>query len=65
MQIALGIIIGLLLAVIAMLSVKRYETPIQRTIKQLENATKEHGEVYVEDEGIEDLKAWANNLPKE
>ncbi len=61
----LGVIIGLLLAIIAMLSVRRYQTTIERVGKQVENLTKEKGEVYVVDDDVEDLKNWAENLPKE
>jgi ABC-type lipoprotein release transport system permease subunit len=61
----LGVIVGLLLAVIAMLSVRRYQTPIERLTKRAENLTKEKGEVFVEDEAVEDLKAWAESLPAE
>lgn len=61
----LGIIIGLLLAIIAFLSVRRYQTPIERTFKNINNQLKEKGEVFVTDEKTEDLEAWFNNLPKE
>jgi uncharacterized membrane protein YciS (DUF1049 family) len=63
--ISLGIIIGLLLAIIVFLAVKRYQVPIERTIKQAQNFTKERGEVYIEDEGVQDLEAYLETLPKE
>ena len=61
----LGIIIGLLLAVIVMLSVRRYQTPIERIAKRAENLTKEKGVVFTPDDDVEDLKAWMNRLPTE
>ena len=48
-----------------MLSVRRNQTIIERTIKQVENKIKERGEVFVEDDGVEDLKAYLNSLPTE
>jgi len=56
----LGIIIGLLIAIIVFLSVKRYQVPIERTIKQTQNKFKEKGEVFIESEEEEDLKAFLN-----
>ena len=61
----LGILVGLLLAVIAMLSVRRYENALARTAKRLENMTKEKGEVFVESEGEAELKEFIDNLPTE
>lgn len=61
----IGILIGLVLAIIVFLATKRYETTINRTIKQLESSIQQKGEVFIEDENVEDLKAWVNNLPKE
>lgn len=60
-----GVIIGLLLAIIVFLSVKKYQVPIERTIKQLENKTKEKGEIFVESEQDEELKAFLDGLPSE
>ena len=65
LNLILGILIGLLLAVIVMLSVRRYQVPIERTAKQVENKFKQHGEVYIEDEGVQDLEAYLESLPKE
>ena len=61
----LGFIIGLLLAIIVFLAVRKYQTPIERIAKQVENFTKERGEVYIPDEAVEDLKTWVEILPKE
>lgn len=61
----LGILTGLLLAIIVFLATKKYETPINRTIKQTENKFKERGEVFIEDEEKLDLEAFLNGLPKE
>lgn len=60
----LGLIAGLLLAVICMLSVKRFQTPIERTLKQVENKVKEKGEIFMENEDVENFKNWMDNLPK-
>jgi len=60
-----GIIIGFLIAIIVLLCVKRYQVPIERTIKQAENKVKQEGAIFIEDEGVEDLKAWLNKLPNE
>ncbi len=65
MYILLGIIIGLLLAIIVFLATKRYQNPIERTMAQLQNKTKEHGEVYIEDDLKRDLDELLDNLPKE
>lgn len=61
----LGIIIGLLLAVIAMLSVRRYQAPIGRIGKRLANLTKEKGEVFIETEEDRELENFLDGLPKE
>jgi ABC-type lipoprotein release transport system permease subunit len=60
-----GVIIGLLLAVIALLVVKRYQVPLERTLKQTENKFRERGEVFIESEEKQDLEAFLNNLPTE
>lgn len=60
-----GIIIGLLIGIIVFLSIKRYETPINRTIKQIENKLTEKGEIYIESDEKADLEAYLENLPKE
>lgn len=65
MLISLGIIIGLLIAVICMLSVRRFQPTIERTVKQAENFTKERGEVFTPDDDLEDLKVYLDSLPKE
>lgn len=61
----LGIIIGLLLAVITLLTVKRYQNPLERSIKQLENKVKEKGEIFIEEDTERELDELLNNLPKE
>jgi len=64
-MIILGIIIGLLLAIIVFLAIKRYEVPIERTLKQAENSIRQKGEIYILDEDREDLEAYVNQLPTE
>ena len=64
-MITLGIIIGLLLAIIVFLATKKYQVPIERGISQLQNKTKQRGEIYTENEELEDLKHYINNLPPE
>lgn len=61
----LGVIIGLLLAIIIFISVKRFQTPIERTLKQIENKTKERGEVFIEEDEKVELEHFLDNLPKE
>lgn len=61
----LGIITGLLIAVIIFLSTKRYQIPIERTLKQLENKTKEKGEVYIDSEEKIELESYLDSIPKE
>ena len=65
MMYALGLITGLLLAIIVLLSARRFETPITRTLKQAENLVKEKGEIFEPDDDLEELKHYINNLPKE
>ena len=64
-MIILGIIIGLLLAIIVFLATKKYQAPVERILKQAENFTKEKGEVFLPNEEKDDLDAWLGNLPKE
>lgn len=64
-MIALGVIIGLLLAIVVMLSVKRYQTPIDRFTKQVENYTKEKGEIFNPDEDVENMERFIAQLPDE
>lgn len=61
----IGIVIGLLLAIIVFLATKKYQVPIERTIKQAENFTKERGEVFIPKEEDEEFQHFINNLPKE
>jgi uncharacterized membrane protein YciS (DUF1049 family) len=61
----IGIIIGLLLAIIVFLATKRYETTIQRTIKQVENKFKEQGAVFIPKDEDEDFQTFINQLPSE
>lgn len=61
----LGLIVGLLLAIIVFLATKRYQVPIERNLKQVENKVKEKGEVYIEDDGVKDLETFLDSLPKE
>jgi len=63
-EVLLGVIIGLLLAIIAILSVRRYQTTIERISKRVENFVKEKGEVFMDEEEKEELDAFLNSLPK-
>ncbi len=58
----LGIITGLLLAIIVFLGTKRYQNPIERTIKQLENKTKQTGEIFIETDEQRETENFINNL---
>lgn len=60
-----GLIVGLLLAIIVFLSAKRYNTPIERTLRQLENKVKEKGEVFVETDEAREVDRLLENLPIE
>lgn len=60
-----GIIIGLLVALIVFLAVRRYQVPVERTIAQLENKTKQKGEIFVETDDDRELENLLNNLPTE
>lgn len=61
----LGILVGLLLSIIVMISAKRYQTPIERTLKRVENFTKEKGEVFVETDEEREVQQFLDNLPIE
>lgn len=61
----LGILTGLLLAIIVFLATKRYETTITRTIKQVENRVREKGEVFIPKDEDEDFQTFINQLPSE
>jgi ABC-type lipoprotein release transport system permease subunit len=65
MMFILGTIFGLLLAVIQILLIKKYQTPIERTITRVENMTKEKGEVYVDDDAKIELERFLEELPTE
>lgn len=60
----LGILTGLVVAIIIFLAIQRVKTPLERALRNVENTIKEKGELYIEDEGVEDLKSWIDNLPK-
>lgn len=61
----LGVLTGLLLAVIMILAVKRLQKPIERTLSQLENSVKERGEVFYESDEKVELDTFLDSLPKE
>ena len=61
----LGLISGLLLAIIIFLATKRYQIPLERSISQLENRTKEKGSIFIEEDENRELEALLDNLPKE
>lgn len=61
----LGILTGLVLAIIVFLATKRYETTINRTIKQVENKVKEKGAIFIEEDSQKELENFLENLPKE
>lgn len=61
----LGLIVGLLLAIVILLVTKRYEAPIERKTKQLLNNFKEKGEIFEETDEEQEFNNFLNNLPKE
>lgn len=61
----LGVIIGILLSIVVMLSVRRFEQPIYRTKENVLNLFKENGEVYIEEDEKVELEHFLDNLPKE
>lgn len=64
-MIILGIIIGLLISIIVMTSTRRYQTPIERIVKKVENLTKEKGEIFIESDEAKELGDMLDNLPNE
>lgn len=58
---ALGVITGILLCIFTVLALKKYETPIERTIKQTQSKLKPKGTI-IEPESAE-LEDWINTLP--
>lgn len=65
MILILGIIVGLLLAIIVFLATGKYQVPIQRTLKQTENKFKEKGEIFIEEDSQKEFENFINNLPSE
>lgn len=61
----LGIITGLVIAVIVFLAAKRYQVPLDRSLKQMENVVKEKGEIYIETDEKQEFENFISNLPKE
>ncbi len=62
---ALGVITGLVIAVIIFLSTKRYEIPIERTLKQLKNKTSQKGDVFIEEDIDREISNLLEGLPNE
>lgn len=61
----LGLMTGLLLAIVVQLATTRYQKPIERTFKQLQNNFKEKGEIFEESDDIKDFADFIDSLPKE
>ena len=61
----LGIITGLLLAIIVFLASRRYGNQIERTLKQAENSLREKGEIYIDTDEKKELEILLDNLPIE
>lgn len=64
-ELTLGIVVGILLAIVVMLTTRKYQVPIERTIKQVENRVKEKGEIYIESDDQKEVENFINNLPNE
>ena len=60
MMYVLGIITGLILSLIVQGATTRYQTPIERTLKQLASKTKQKGAI-IEPEAS-DVEDWIDNL---
>ena len=60
MHYILGIITGLLIAVLIAVLTNRYETPVKRTTKQVMSKTKSKGQI-IEPEG-DTISSWVNEL---
>ena len=61
----LGIILGMLASILIILGTRRFQTPIERITKRVENFTKEKGEVFTPREEDEDFQHFINNLPRD
>lgn len=65
MMLVLGIIVGLLVAIIVFLATKRYQLPIERTLKQLENRVKEKGAIFMDTPESIEIENFIEELPVE
>ncbi len=63
--VCIGIIVGLLLAIIVFLATKRYQVPIERTVKQLENKITEKGAVFMDTPESIEIENFIEELPVE
>lgn len=59
----LGIITGLILAVLAILTVKKTETTVQRTLKQVQSKILPKGEILEPE--VESFQEWVDSLKDE
>ena len=60
----LGIVLGILIAIIVFLATKRYQAPVETILKQLENDFKPKGEIFIESEEDKELNDFLDSLPK-
>lgn len=61
----LGILTGVIFSILAVLCLRRYQTPLERTFNQVENKLKVKGEIFVETPEEVDLENFISNLPNE
>lgn len=61
----LGVILGVLLTLVLMIAVSRFHTPIERTMKEVENFVKVKGEVFIDSDEKKDFEEFIDNLPRE
>jgi len=64
-MIALGIIIGLLLAILVLLFLMKYGNNVERTIHQTKAKLGEKGAVFTPTDETEDFDKFINQLPQE
>ena len=59
---AIGIVIGLILATFILVVLMYFKTPVERTINRTLSITRKKGEIIEPDD--ENLKDWIDNLPE-
>lgn len=57
---ALGVLVGIALCTFIAVLHKRYETPLQRTLQQVESKTKQKGSILEPE--AEELEDWVKTL---